>query len=336
MQLVITSTTTTQAGGKYTFQDVEMAPGRIFLTSTDYQNTTYSSDIATISAGTKTVNLDLPIFDTTTDQSTLSADRMHIFFDASQPGVVNIAELYIISNSGSKTVISSETNGAVMKFTLPAGANNLQFQDGTLGDRYQEVPGGFADTMPVHPGQGSYQVLFFYDLPYNGKLDLNQQMNFPVNAVVVLLPEDSSSVQSSQLTDAGSRDVQGVSYHMFNGGRIEAGGTLKLTLKAGANAGSFITRFLGNGSSSGLIIGAGALGLALIALGLVLYRRSLKDEETEDEEAIQEASIPKDRESLMDAIIALDDLYKEGRLPEDAYQQRREVLKERLREIENG
>jgi hypothetical protein len=38
----------------------------------------------------------------------------------------------------------------------------------------------------------------------------------------------------------------------------------------------------------------------------------------------------------MDAIIALDDQYKEGRLPEEAYRARRDELKEKLRRVENG
>ena len=37
-------------------------------------------------------------------------------------------------------------------------------------------------------------------------------------------------------------------------------------------------------------------------------------------------------ENLMDAILALDDLYKEGKLPEDAYLERRAELKRRLKE----
>ncbi len=340
MQLVITDTTTIKPDGTYEFQNIQLAPGRIFMVSTDYQNTTYSSDIATIAAGTKKVNLDLPIFDTSTDQSTLSADRMHIFFDTSQPGKVQVAELYIVSNSGNKTVISSDPSGSVMKFSVPAGATNLQFQDGSLGGRYLEIPGGFADTMPVHPGQGNYQVLAYFDMPFNGKLDLSQPILFPVNAVVVLLPENGSSVQSSQLTDGGSRNVQGANYHLYNGGRIEAGQTLKLTYTEGSGASSFISRFTQGSSTSSVIIGAGVLGVVLIALGLVLYRRSLKAEGTEAEDDGEgdagSVPLPQTQESLMDAIIALDDQYKEGRLPEEAYQARRSELKEKLRRVENG
>ena len=38
-------------------------------------------------------------------------------------------------------------------------------------------------------------------------------------------------------------------------------------------------------------------------------------------------------EDVMDAILALDDLYKEGQLPEEAYLERRRELKARLKEL---
>jgi hypothetical protein len=51
----------------------------------------------------------------------------------------------------------------------------------------------------------------------------------------------------------------------------------------------------------------------------------------EDEEDLPEASSGEEsQEALMDAILALDDLYQEGKLPEDAYLQRRAELKARL------
>jgi hypothetical protein len=39
---------------------------------------------------------------------------------------------------------------------------------------------------------------------------------------------------------------------------------------------------------------------------------------------------------LMDAIIALDDQFHAGNLPEDVYLQRRAALKEKLRRFEQG
>jgi len=47
-------------------------------------------------------------------------------------------------------------------------------------------------------------------------------------------------------------------------------------------------------------------------------------------------AVPEDEDTLMDAIIALDDQYRAGNLPEEAYLERRAVLKGKLRNIDHG
>jgi hypothetical protein len=44
-------------------------------------------------------------------------------------------------------------------------------------------------------------------------------------------------------------------------------------------------------------------------------------------------STTEDKESIMDAIIVLDNLYKEGKLKEDIYSIRREELKNKLKSL---
>ncbi|MCK6481723.1 MAG: hypothetical protein L6R43_16740, partial [Planctomycetes bacterium] len=53
-----------------------------------------------------------------------------------------------------------------------------------------------------------------------------------------------------------------------------------------------------------------------------------RDEEEEDEEEEEFES----SEDVMDAIIALDDLYRARKIPEEAYQKRRSELKDILKE----
>jgi cbb3-type cytochrome oxidase subunit 3 len=86
-------------------------------------------------------------------------------------------------------------------------------------------------------------------------------------------------------------------------------------------------------TKTGLLIGLGALGIALIVAGIWLFRRERRaqaDEEDEEAEDEEESEPEADPEQLMDAIIALDDGYKAGELPEEAYLQRRAELKARL------
>jgi hypothetical protein len=84
-----------------------------------------------------------------------------------------------------------------------------------------------------------------------------------------------------------------------------------------------------------VLIGLGALGGVLVLSGLWLFLRNRSQAvETEEDEADDaEEYEAEDADTLMDKIIALDDLFREGKLPEDAYQQRRDELKARLAQV---
>jgi mono/diheme cytochrome c family protein len=333
MQTAITQTVGLQSDGAFVFDGVPMPDGRVFLTTTSYQGTTYSSDIATVQSGQNDISLPITVYSTTTDASVLSVDRLHLFFDPVDAQTIQVIELYVISNPGAKTIVPAKEGDPVVTFKLPAGATNLQFQDGSLGGRYLQTPDGFGDTVAVRPGSGSYQVLFSFDMPYDKKMDLVQPITLPTNAVVILAPEGTISVSGDQLQDAGSRDVQGTQYHMYNGPAYSPGQELRLSVTTGSGAPGLA---IAAGSSSGLLIGVGAFGIALIAAGAYLFMRNRSRTIPEEEQASASAPaapVSENAETIMDAILALDDLYKEGKLPEDAYRQRRAELKTRLKEL---
>jgi mono/diheme cytochrome c family protein len=337
MQETVTLSTTVQTDGSFTFEGVDMPEGRAYIASMEYAGTIYGSDIAMVEPGTGSLDLVVPIYETTTDTSVLSVDRLHIFFEYQEPDTLRVVELYIISNLSDRTLVAESEGEPVVTFDLPEGVQNLQFEDGSLGGRYFETASGFGDTAVIRPGMGQHQVVFAYDLPYKRKLDIAQPVNLPVNAVVILVPEDGLRVNSEQLDDAGARDVQGMSYQMYTSERLNAGETLSISISGRPSTGGGLG--LTSASSSSLLIGLVVFGVTLIVAGVWLYRRNqvMGEDEADgayvdSEVATLEESMPEDPEALMDAIIALDDLYKEGELPEQAYRERREALKEKLRD----
>jgi hypothetical protein len=312
-----------------------MPVGRVFLATVKYQDTTYGSDIGMVSAGNNKIDLPIPIYETTTDASILSVDRLHLFFDFVDSQTIRVIELYVISNPTDKTLVPAGSGKTTINFTLPQGATNLEFQDGTLGGRYIQTSDGFGDTVAVRPGSGDYQVLFAFEMPYDKKLDLVQPISLPVNAVVILVPESGLKIKSDMLTDAGNQDVQGTSYHMYNGDALNPGDDLSLTISGGPTSGSLA---LAGGSTNSIVIGLGAFGLALIVAGVWLFRRTRanagEDYFEEDDDFLElDGDKNENIDTLMDAILALDDLYQAGELPEEAYRQRRSELKARLQDL---
>jgi hypothetical protein len=79
------------------------------------------------------------------------------------------------------------------------------------------------------------------------------------------------------------------------------------------------------------LIGAGALGIALILAGAWMYLRDRnRPEESHSEE--DTADEFESSEDVIDAIIALDDLHRAKKISDEAYQKRRAQLKDILKE----
>jgi mono/diheme cytochrome c family protein len=331
MQMVVTKTATLAPDGSYTVPGLEMPDGRMYFSSIQHQGVTYGSEVGTVVAGENQMDLPITIYDVTQDATALKIDRLHLFFEQVDPQTMRVAELFVISNTGNKTIIPSEAGQPTISFKLPAGFQDLQFQDGEVGGRYIQTPDGFGDTANIYPGQGNYTVLLAYNLPYNRKLELSQTMTLPADAVVVLVPQQHFKLKGENLSPAGTRDVSGVTYQMYDMNGVKANDQLNLTVSNNFS--------LAGTTRNNLVIGLGALGLVLILGGVWLYwRNRARVDEFETGAAVDEEGVAvpganaESSEELMDAILALDDLYHAGQIPEEAYIQRRAELKERLKE----
>jgi mono/diheme cytochrome c family protein len=342
MQNTYSETLSSGENGVYTFTNVIMPEGRVFLAGTDYASGTYGSDIVTVDPATPNLSLQITVYESTTDVSLLTTDRVHIFFDFTDPQNVQVIEVFIISNPTKQSIVAPTQDGTVVTFPLPQGYTKLQFQEGELGIRYEEVSQGFADKMTVNPGAGQYQVIFAFQMPYDHKLNFVQPMFLPTSAVVVLVPDNGVKVNSPMLQDGGTQDISGSSYRMYNGSSLIAGSSLEFTLSG--NPKKATTSIFTTGTMQNMAIGLGVFGLVLVLVGLWLFRRYQRklalqrSLEGMDMAAspIEVYATPEDEGTLMDAIIALDDQYHAGNLPEEAYLERRAVLKEKLRKLEQG
>ena len=329
MTLVYTATTQSKADGTYRFDSVQVKKDWAFLATVDYSGIVYGSELTKAKQDGETIEMPIQVYETIPDVSALSIDRLHYFFEFLDQNTVRVVELYVISNPGKKTVVASVPGQPVLKFTLPSDAANLQFQEGELGGRFVKTDDGFGDTASIQPGAGNYQLLFSYEMPYQRKLELVRPVTMNTQAVVVLVPAGSLKVKGEGLQDGGTRDVQGVQYNLYNGSSMRPGSEVSLTI-TGSPAGEDSSSV--PGQNTNLIIGLGVLGLVLVIIGGWMYLRN-RSAQTVGKPVLQEVKLPYESpENLMDAILALDDLYKDGKLPEDAYLERRAELKQCLKE----
>jgi mono/diheme cytochrome c family protein len=330
---VISESIAVGSDGRYSFPDLELVPGRLFFVSAEYQGNEYLSDVAHL-ATEGSLDLPLTVYETTSDTSQVRVDRLHVLLDFLVEDRIEVVELLVLSNPTNRSITAEDGKG-VLQVTLPEGAANLSFEDGVLGERFIATDDGFIDQAPLLPGFSSSQLVFSFTLPYKNKLEYEQTLDYPVDAVVLITQDGGPVVEGDALTDMGAQVISGTTLRSYSSGSFQPGDVLEFTVKgrplgAAGEAGAAAT-----GLPTGVLVGVGAFGLVLIAGGLWLWGRNKNldkksETELEDHSSAESISVDETNEAILQIIADLDDAFEAGELEETEYQRRRSELKQRL------
>lgn len=322
-QEVLTLEGAIDAGGAYEFEDIAMPENRIFAAEVILDGITYRSEFAVAKADEVEIQLaDIILYATTSDYSILSVDNLQIFFDYANADTVQVFSVHSIKNTSDQTVLVEMNDRQEIPFIDFPGGSEAQGYEATQDSAtFVQIDTGFA--MP--PSDTPYGLVAFASFPKDNKIEFNQLVELPVSNTLILLPEGVSA-RGESLTDGGIQALQGTNFHIYHAGPLGAGESLSFTLSGSPKATSTTADLTQN---QPLLIGAGAFGLVLIIAGVWMY---LRDRNRQEDEAEEEQDEFEDRQSIVDAIIALDDLHRAGKLNDEAYRNRREELKAKLRE----
>jgi mono/diheme cytochrome c family protein len=305
--------------GSFIFEELENISGRIYQASLVIDGIQHTSEVLhePVIDAQGNVNLPIVIKKTSVDSSALYAERMHVFFDFIAENTIQVVEMYVIQNPTDTVIVPLDNATPVVRFKLPEAAQNLQFEGGLLGREFIQLEDGFG-SMQSFGANSSVQILFAYELPYEKSLDLDIQLPLLVNASIFMLPSDTVKFSSDQLVFSGERDIQGMKIQTYSGGVMEAESSIKMSLSGKVKDNVSIVQ---SGNTTSLIIGGSVLLIAIF--GAVFYlRKKMKENEVVEEMVSEE----EDLESLLDAVIALDDAFQSGEIPESAYYNRRNEL----------
>ena len=323
--------------GAYLFEDVEMIEGRAFLAIIDDEGVIYSSQPNFVTEGSIEASLPITYFEKSSDSNALTLDRLHIFFEPpdAEAEIAHVVEVFVVSNPSLYAIVPN-ADEAVVRFLLPEGASNIQFEDSVFGERYTEIEGGFGDKEPILPGIGAHEVIVFFDMPFEKKflqgnsLDFTQKIGHPIDSAIAMSPQ-GLKITSDLLQESGEREAQGLIYNTYSSQPLPIGATFEMTVsgKVSATATGGETN-----SQQNIVYGVLALGLVLIGAGVWFYLRDRNEEDDYEDDDYEDDSVEyDDADKLMDAIIALDDAYRAGDISEEVYKKRRGSLKEQLKEL---
>lgn len=324
-QLVFEKEIPVDADGKFEVQDLEIVPGRIFGATTEYQGVRYFNTAGHMLEDNLSLELPLTVFETTTDDSLIVVDRLHLILDYSIEGVVEVSELLLMTNTGDRTIAGQDGFNDI-RVTLPKDFSNLQFADSPELMRFTEDADGFVMHEAFIPGE-AVETYFSFTLPYERSLEYQQPVDYPVEAIVILKTQGPPSISGEGLSEVGARDMGGIFMESYRMDPLERGEILELRL-----SGSHPAR-VDSSSTTNLIIGAAALGLTLIVIFFAWWKWSQGHEPTVKSDIETAPEEPRDREALIRAIAALDDMNEAGEVTGKAYRERREALKRKLKAL---
>lgn len=313
-QVIKKMDTTLLANGSFRFILVPYSPDWSYVVSVSHNGMTFNSNViyGQDTASADTAHLLLQVYDSTTDISVLRGEQTHIMLEFAGDKTVRIVEYVMVSNHSSYVVVPQDSQTPLLQFTVPTAAQGLNLDNSTDTTYLKVMGNGFGDWQSIEPGN-SHQVVFEYQLPFNG--DDTLLFSFPVAAtsVLVMVQDESNQITCKGPLHLNQRKMGEGTMDIFSAVNIAAGDELMMHCY----------------NSSQLVpqIAAGvALLFVLVSVVLIFSSKKKQAQQLRAEQAQQR------KNQILDAIIVLDDSYKAGDLAKDAYQKKRAELVKQLEE----
>lgn len=340
-------TTTVDSTGAFAFSALDTTPEIVYLVAVASEGIRYTSPVLSFTPEQPRLQTQVAIYGTTDDAAAIQVDRLHWIID-SRPGVVVVGEIFSFSNTGDRTFIGRTVEGVDAPVTValrvPTEAQELTFDNGELGVRFQQVDDTVYDTTPVTPGEGTRQIIMRYFLPVDGSsLDFEREFLYPVNQMTILVAElPQLEVTIPGFTLASRETLQNQTYQLWQP-EGTAPTTVAIQLAGLLQEGDADPRTVGSADPQpGAATGAAVVPLlqswmpwvvgavaAVALVGVLLW--SLQQQRAGKRSPLQE--LRAQREVLLQQIAHLDDRHAIGELDDTAWQRERAHLKAQLLQI---
>lgn len=327
-----------QADGTFLFSDVPFTAGSWYAVMASYDGVTYFSETIPVDLTTMEVNIDVPVYESTSDLANIQVDQMHVIFDIAEDGL-EIREIYSFSNMGERTVKnayelgtdpqSGTTQFATLEFPLPDDADFIFFKPDDQ-DRFIKLDGGFADTYPILPGTQSSQLMVTYLVPYTDQKEYTYTAPLNITRINFLVPDQTDiSLNGTGLTEPQPMNLQnGEAYRVYSHSELLAGQTVSVLVK-----GKMPEAASSKNNNTLIGIVAAFVGFAVIGAGIWRWRKADDVTEEEDGSEMDDESDESTLEDLIAKIARLDEEHDQGKLNSMEYKERRQVLMQRAKRI---
>lgn len=342
----LTLTTTTDINGNFRFDVTEVPPNWIYIAGSSFDGLNFSSGANQVDRNQPTLELPITVYGRTSDPAGVNVGQIHIVFEFAEDRV-GVNQLYIVNNDQDAVFVGASGDPAqgVVEVAVPEGAENLMFQRsfGSMdtflpANDFVQTARGWADPLPLRPGQGALTLLVRYELPYTSGMTIAHPIFYETATSTIILPDVGVSVTNNPWVEQPPQSFgQGETFLNYSGPGVPAGETITVVLEGRPrvvtdDSGAAVAT---RDQTTELLIGGAALLLAAVG-GVFLWRAWQKrSSEEEDWEEPEETTVvdPAEADELLKAIADLDEAFETGSIDETAYQAQRAELKRRLAAI---
>jgi hypothetical protein len=262
---------------------------------------------------------------------------------------VGIGEFITIHNSGTTAFVgalSTNTSGGAMpsllRFSLPANAQNVTTGVGFFNTTTIQIDTGFAAATTVPPGQSEFA--FAYDLPYTGTtLSVPYKAEYPTAQVVALVPPGMRGVVDGTVVSQGEVTAYGARYQVYAADNVANGARVSFTVAGLPTPGEpqdLNTAHL-------LWLGGALILLLALLLALYLWRGALattlglipaassgaRRGQSAEAPAAATSDASAEQDGLLRALLALERRKASGAIPVEQFKREDAALRERLRAL---
>jgi cytochrome c len=322
--------------GHYSFDVADADPDWVYMSSVEHGDISFSSSPDRVQRSDPQLDMPIVVYDTTDDPTAININQVHMIIDFAGDRL-RVSEIYVISNREPAVFVgeSGDAESGTLQVAVPEAAENVEFQRSFRSfENFLPAPevvatdSGYADTVPVRPGDGAMNLLVSYELPFEDGIKIEHPLFYDTNSATIVVPDVGVDVEGDAWVSQGVQQMGNAgTISSYSRPGLAAGEAISFSLagRPAAVSSASSTAPISDGMT-GIFVGGAAVLLAAGGASFVIRSwQSAADES----EAMQENR----KQQLLYALASLDEAFEKGSLDEAEYGRRRAEMVDELAAI---
>lgn len=304
--------------GSFSFEGLDW--NRSYELTVLYQQAQYTSSKMVFVPNQDTIDLQLPVFDSTESDQNISINNLHtIIYPSSDKKLVNVTNIYEFLNSEKNIYVGSSlqnenSSRKTLVFNVSIGAKNVNFLSGINPENVIKNGNQYFDTAAVNPGFRN--VVLSYDLPLESfETTLILEPHYKVNNLIVLVKKEGVNAEVKDIGDPVDVVIESDTFEKYEKSDLSRGEKVLVSFK-----GVFVFKDLKK-------------YIPILLFGIFIFAGIIYSRFRDIGNSKLVSKNINTREDLLKEIARLDDLFELKGIEESEYRKKRDDLKKRLIEV---